>query len=166
MIDRERAADIARDQIRHWVASGDPLFAAFPRGQTEVPVAVHTIWGEFSYWLVPYREGRYVVGFVRIAADGGVIAAGLFSPNPRHLQRCPQVVTGITPEEALNLVRAQTHPPDEEIGTPLFIHDGPIGREVWFVPVTIGGKVRRWIFANRGGTYERPAGSLLDEELE
>ncbi len=166
MINRKDASTIAQDHIRDFVDAGDPLFSKFPSGQTGEPVTVYTVWGEPSYWLVPYRAGRHVIGFVRIAPDGSIISAGLFCRDSSELSRCPKVVTGITEKEAIQFIEDDIRSPDEEVGPPLFVHDGPVGREVWLVPIASGGNVLRWLFVNRGGIYERPAGTPLDEELE
>jgi len=49
---------------------------------------------------------------------------------------------------------------------PVFVHDGPPGREAWLVVTRIGDVPARWFFVTPGGVYERPAGQLRDPNLE
>jgi hypothetical protein len=114
-----------------------------------VPVLVHTIAGAPAYWLVPIelREGDTasprLAGFVRVTLEGRVAAAGRHHGDVR-------TVTGITRDEARRIA-AESVSPDTVIDEPLFVHDGPPGREGWRVDVTEADGSERTLLVTRGG---------------
>jgi hypothetical protein len=54
----------------------------------------------------------------------------------------------------------------ETMAEPMYVHDGPIGREAWLVVIRDHGVPTRWVFVTPGGSYERPAGQVLPESPE
>lgn len=167
MIDAEKALTIAKAQAASLLNSTDPLFVLWAQGNWGAPVLVCNIFSRPSYWLVPIRIEDYVVGFVRVSGFGLIMAVGTFCRDPRKLVTCPKVVTGIRAEEAQQkLIDSIDLELGEETGNPLFVHDGPEGREVWMVTTTLNNKPNRWIFITGGGTYQRPAGTVLKNDIE
>ena len=167
MIHAEEALDIARAQATELISSGDPLFGLWTKGKWGDPVIVHDVFGNPSYWLVPLHVDAYVVGFVRVSAAGKMLAAGTFCRDPQKLITCPKVVTGLSLEEAQDMLLKDIKlAPGENAGAPLFVHDGPEGREAWSVTTMLDGKPHRWVFITPGGTYQRSAGMILDQDLE
>jgi hypothetical protein len=114
-------------------------------------VLVRDVAGTPSYWTVPVEAAGRVVGFVRVTSEGRVAAAGL-------LRNRPHVVTGISQEEAMRAVAAATGVTEQDVDPPIYVHDGPPGREVWLV-VEKAGEVRRRWFVTEAGVDEGPAGS-------
>lgn len=135
------------------MARRDALFAPWHEAATGEPILVRTTSGEPSYWLVPVEALGRAIGFVRVALDGAVSAAGAFYRRPDELGACPPVVTGITAEDAVSAVVADIGIERTALAA-VFVHDGPPGREAWLV----AGGGRRF-FVTRGGVRERPAGS-------
>ncbi len=129
------------------------------------PVLVRTLSGDPSYWLIPVRLKTRVGGFVRVMRDGTVGAVGRFGVDPEHPHNWPTTVTGIDAEEASRQA-SQLIAEDEQASEPMFVHDGPPGREAWLVTTFIAGSAARWIFVTSGFTYERRAGEPLDTDLE
>jgi hypothetical protein len=74
-------------------------------------------------------------------------------------------VTGIDVEEATRRAH-RLIAEGEQASKPMFVHDGPPGREAWLVTTFIAGLATRWIFVTPGFTYERRAGELLNAHLE
>jgi hypothetical protein len=54
----------------------------------------------------------------------------------------------------------------ETAAAPVYVHDGPPGREAWLVEVSRGGRPTRWIFVTPGAVYERPAGTLQGADVQ
>jgi hypothetical protein len=109
---------------------------------------------------VPVYDSAELAGFIRVLSDGRIAAAGVFGGSE-------PLITGISASEAARLARERIHPERGETAfDPLFVHDGPPGRELWLVRAAAGGRVTRWIFVARGGVYERLAGDLRDDSLE
>jgi len=129
------------------------------------PVVVRTVSGDPSYWLVPVQQGARVGGFVRVMQDGTVGAIGRFGGGPEHPHAWPTTVTGIDVEEAARRAN-ELIAEGEQASEPMFVHDGPPGREAWLVTTFIAGGAARWIFVTPGFTYERHAGEPLDTYLE
>jgi len=162
LIDGGGAREVASQALARRLPSlGD--FAGLQDAAVGDPVQVHTVFGEPSYWTVPVLDAGHLVGFIRVLRDGRITSAGRFGGSPPA-----QLVTGIPAEEAARLARRHIHSERGEIALdPMFVHDGPPGREVWLVPVAVaGGSVTRWIFVARGGVYERTAGELRGESRE
>ena len=162
--------DVVDDAVAQRVAS-QALAARWPQlgrlaeltdPRAGEPVLVHTVFGEPSYWTVPVLDSGRLAGFIRVLGDGRITAAGAFGGDSPD-----QLITGIPAEEAVRLARERIRPESHEtIRDPLFVHDGPPGREVWLVPVETGRQVTRWLFVTRGRVYERAAGELRDDSLE
>jgi hypothetical protein len=138
------------------LAASDSTLSEWASAAAGSPVLVHTFSGEPSYWIVPIephdavqRAAPRLAGFVRVSLTGRVLAAGKFGGLTR-------VVTGITQEEAR--AKAGSAGVFREIGTPLFIHDGPPGREGWRVDVMETNGERRALFVTAAGVTE-PKGS-------
>lgn len=167
MIDAEKALTIAQAHTASFVQSTDLLFGSWANGHWETPVLVCTVLGHPSYWLASVRLQGVVIGFVRVSGKGRVMATGTFCRDHRNLATCPKVVTGISDEEAQQKLAGNiVLEPGEEPGPPLFVHDGPEGREAWMVTTILHKKPKRWIFITAGGTYQRPAGIVLEDEIE
>ena len=124
-------------------------------GTAGEPALVHTVSGEPSYWTVPVLQSGRVVGFLRVLGDGRMAASGVYGA----------AMPGVSADEAARSAGERLHA-DETALEPLFVHDGPPGREVWLVRVRRGGRVTRWLFVAPGGVYERPAGEPRDESRE
>jgi hypothetical protein len=128
---------------------------------------VADVWKQPSYWLIPVELGRHVIGFARVLSTGKVDAVGAFYRDPNKLDSCPPVVTGIDASEAADQVASRIDTALEEIAlAPVYVHDGPPGREAWLIEVVKEDVPTRWIFVTPGGIYERPAGTLLENGYE
>ncbi|MDY7019160.1 MAG: hypothetical protein SU899_03700 [Chloroflexota bacterium] len=104
---------------------------------------------------------------MRVLETGRVAAIGAFYQDPRQIKFCPITVTGIAAEEAICRAEERIHPEQGEVASdPVFIHDGPQGREAWLIEVMKEGRSHRWIFVTQAFVYERLAGEQLDESLE
>ncbi len=167
MIEADDVRAVASAALRGAVVRVDPQFAAFVSASIGEPVLVHDLSGRPSYWLAPVRLQERVIGFVRVLLDGRVVAVGSLCRDPaRLLQDCPEVVTGITEDEAARRAGAHRDAAAGEVARPpVNVHDGPPGREAWLVAVRVPNGPGRWIFVTRYGTYERPAGARRDEAL-
>jgi hypothetical protein len=138
--ERERRAQTATDaSLRRWNDAS-----------AGTPVLVHTIARVPSYWLVPVEAADQVVGFVRITLDGHVAAAGRFGGSV-------SVVTGITADEA-RVRAASSVDAGATVGDPIFVHDGPPGREGWRVDVTERNGVNRILLVTAGGVSQPTGG--------
>jgi hypothetical protein len=132
----------------------DAAAASFEPGlagaRTDEPVLVRTPAGEPAYWLVPAVRGGDLVGAVRISLEGDLITVGRLEPARSGL-----VVTGITAAEAANAARATMGESASGVAAPpVFVADGPPGREGWLVEIRGPGDARRRLVIGRGGTYE------------
>jgi hypothetical protein len=167
MITKEEARKIAEQKVMFTLEYGNSPFEPWPHGAVGEPVLVYDVQGHPSYWLVPFMVDDCAAGFIRVLSSGRVFAVGTFCVHPEQLAKCPMVVTGITAEEALHLVRDSVKlKADETPAEPVFVHDGPFGREAWLVEISRGARPYRWIFVTQGGCYERPAGENLEERFE
>jgi hypothetical protein len=96
-----------------------------------------------------------------------VSALGVFYKDPAHLEDAPPTATRISAAEALRRAKARIDTARGEAAEPpIFVHDGPPGREAWLVTVVRDRRPDRWLFITGGGIYERPARTLLDQGLE
>ena len=129
------------------------------------PVIVRTVSGDPSYWLVPIQQQGQVGGFARVMQNGTVSAIGRFGGGPEYPHAWPTTVTGIDVKEAARRAKEKIAE-GEKASEPIFVHDGPPGREAWLVTTFIAGTAARWIFVTPGFTYERRAGEPLDTHLE
>ena len=167
MIGANQSKEIAE---RERVLAGnesDPLFHSWGEAVTGEPVLVHTVLAKPSYWIVPVVTSGRVIGAVRVLADGQVATRGVFYAKAGQFDRCPPVVTGLTDTEAFKRATvAVDHNEELSLSRPIFVHDGPIGREAWLVVGSLGQYPVSWIFVGLGGTYERPAGVQLEDDLE
>ena len=154
----EAAADLARRELAAQDTPGDPVTGNWSSAECGKPVLVRDLEKEASYWLVPVISQGQVAGAIRVMGDGVVAAIERF-------RKPGQVVTGIDAAEARERA-AKRIGPDEVLGEPLFVHDGPPGREAWLVEVLNENRVVRWIFLSASGAFERPAGVFLSSEKE
>lgn len=165
MIDAKESRELARAEIGLFL--DDPRFAPWREMTLGEPVLVMTVHKEPSYWSVPVLIRGRVAGFVRVLGTGKVAALGTFYQDPTQIDDCPVVVTVIDATEACYRAQELIHPEEGETASdPLFVHDGPPGREAWLIEVIKEGRPYRWIFVTPAFVYERPAGELLDEALE
>lgn len=166
-IDSARAESAAETELALHLASADPLFEPLRASTIGGAVLVKDILGDPSYWLVPLEiEGR-TAGFARVLGSGEVSALGVFYSDPSRIGHCPKLVTGIDAGEASRrAAEAIDFEKGETASEPVFVHDGPRGREAWLIEVAEGGIPRRWIFVTAAFTYERAAGELLDDAVE
>lgn len=155
-----RAADDAIEE-----ASLDRDLEWFRSASLGEPIVVRTVSGDPSYWLVPVKLHSRVGGFVRVIQDGTVSAIGRFGGSQENPATWPATVTGIDVKEAARRAR-ELLTESEQASEPMFVHDGPPGREAWLVTTFISGVAARWIFVTPGFTYERRAGDLLDNHIE
>ena len=167
MISSEQAREVARTEVGDPSLPADPRFARWATAAIGDPVLVRTLEREPSYWLVPIEVQDRVAGFVRVNRDGRVAAMGTYGRDPRDADASPRVVTHIDAEaaatQAAGHVRSAT---GETASSPVYVHDGPPGREAWLIEVTEHGRPTRWIFVSPGGVYERPAGTYRDQAIE
>jgi hypothetical protein len=167
MIESDDVRAVASAALGGPVVQVDPQFTAFASASIGEPVLVHDLSRRPSYWLAPVRLQERVVGFVRVLFDGRVVAVGSLCRDLARLQDCPEVVTGIAEDEAARRAGAHRNAAGGEVARPpVYVHDGPPGREAWLVAVAAPDGPGRWIFVTRYGMYERPAGARRDESLE
>jgi hypothetical protein len=167
MLSKENIIALASEELHNVSSQKRPPFDIWPEVEVGAPVLVHDVGGTPSYWLVPYRNGDLVIGFCRIRTSGRLFAVGSFCHKHRQMLECPREVTGITTEEALQIINENDLlAANEQNSNPVFVHDGPVGREAWLVVVSKNGHPARWIFVSAAGYYERPAGVRLGENFE
>lgn len=163
MISADQARQAAVEALDSGLAARE--LANQPDGVWDEAVLVHDISSRPSYWLVPYRvEGR-VVGFARVLGDGRLFAIGSTGRRGRRAGDYPREATGLSGDQA-RLAVAGALEPGEVATAPIFVHDGPPGREAWLVETRRDGEPHRWVFVTAAGTYQRPAGQLLGDVLE
>ena len=166
-IDSQKASLIAEKEIKSVLEERDPMFVLWKDDSLGQAVLVRDIFKNPSYWLVPVTVHERVVGFVRVMGSGNVDAIGTSCRNVEDIQSCPTIVTGITKEASTQSVQKECHlEKNETLTEPVFVYDGSIGREAWLVEVLQDKNVIRWIFVTAGGVYQRPAGKLLNGQLE
>jgi hypothetical protein len=167
LISRDEALQVAAQEIRQGPVLMDPFFAPWQSAHVGEPVLVSNVWKQPSYWLVPVERNERVIGFVRVLGTGQGSALGAYYRDPHQLDAAPGTVTGIDSAEAARQAAGRIDRTRGEIALPpVYIHDGPPGREAWLVEVVQNSHPVRWLFITPGGIYERPAGSTLDPTLE
>jgi hypothetical protein len=163
----DQAIALARAEIRRNAHQSDAVSKAVHDAVPGTPVMVKSLVKQPSYWLVPLLSADRVMGFVRVLGAGRVAAIGSFSHEPNLGAGAAPTITGIEASEAARQAAQLLHPEQGEVAAePLFVHDGPPGREAWLVEVLKQGRPTRWIFVTPAFIYERPAGTLLDEGVE
>jgi hypothetical protein len=145
--------EAAREQAQR-IAGQDALFAPWAGASVGEPVLVRTVAGAPSYWLVPVELHSRAIGFVRVTTEGKAVASGAFYREPDRLDDAPRVVTGITAAEAQEVASAAAGP-DAVLDEPVFVHDGPPGREAWLVRTQQPDGQSRSLFVTAAGWYER-----------
>jgi len=167
LISADQALEIASEEIRHFLVREDPMFAPWSDASLGQPVLVKDVFKNPSYWLVPVLIQEQVAGFVRILGTGRVAAIGSFYKDPKQIEVCPAIVTGIDSIEASRRAEERIRPEQGDVASePVFVHDGPPGREAWLIEILKDGKTSRWIFVTPAFVYERLAGELLNKDLE
>jgi hypothetical protein len=121
-------------------------------------VLVRTVTGEPSYWLVPVEHAERAIGFVRVTLEGDAVASGAYYRDPARLDTAPRVVTGITADEARGQAAAAVGA-EAVLDEPVFVHDGPPGREAWLIRARRPDGTARSLFVTSAGWYEREAES-------
>lgn len=163
-ISAEEALRRANEALVAGAAPGGTAFTLFAGAALGRPVPVRNPLKEFSYWTIPVNVGDHVIGFVRVLDTGVVAAIGSFCQDPAFLQQTPRVVTGMSSSEAKERAMAHIGPtPGEMLSEPVYVHDGPPGREAWLVEVLKDGHATRWVFVTPAFVYERRAGDLLQD---
>jgi hypothetical protein len=163
LVDEEHAIESARAELREIALRGDPRFAAWDTASPGQPVLVRDVFRQPSYWVVPVLLRGRVRGFIRVLGTGRVAAYGAYARDPGRPADGPATVTGIDAEEAARRVRGRVRADRGETASePVYVHDGPPGREAWLVEVARAGRPDRWLFVTAAGTYERPAGQPRD----
>lgn len=166
-VSADQAVEIARTEIKRTEIQRDPMFAPWSDASLGQPVLVENVFKESSYWLVSVLIQERVVGFVRVIGTGRVVAIGAFYQDPKQIDDCPTTVTGISAVEASRRAEERIHREQGEVASdPVFVHDGPQGREAWLIEAIKEGRPHRWIFVTPAFVYERSGGELLDEALE
>ena len=143
----------AASEQAHRIARQDPLFAPWAEATVGEPVLVRTAAGEASYWLVPVELHARAIGFVRVTREGEAVASGALYRDPDRLEAAPRVVTGITGAEAREQAAAVVGP-EAVLHDPVFVHDGPPGREAWLIRAQQSDGSSRWLFVTAAGWYE------------
>jgi hypothetical protein len=166
-ISQDECLRLAREEIRSSGILGDRLFAPWVESTLGEPVLVRTVFGEPSYWTVPVLLKEAAVGFIRVLGTGRIAALGAFYQDPAEISACPRTVTGIDAARAARKARDRIHlDSGESASEPIYVHDGPQGREAWRIQVLREGRPVRWVFVTPAFVYERAAGEVLDEDLE
>jgi hypothetical protein len=167
VIDAAEARRIAQRELSTLIQGDDAQFAPLRDAIIGDPVLVHTVFGEPSYWMAPACIAGHVAGFVRVLGSGRVASVGTFCTSPSHLASCPAVVTGIDRAEAARRAAAQIRTEAGDVALePVYVHDGPYGREAWLVAVRRHNQAHRWIFVTPAFTYQRPSGEVRDTTRE
>lgn len=162
----EKAVERAREELAMLQSHNDPLFGSLSGSAIGTPVLVRNLSKEPSYWLVPISIQDKVIGFARVLRDGRIAQIGTFVRIPEAVRDAPSTVTGIEATEAIKQVAGKISVNlGESISNPVFVHDGPIGREAWLFEVIKDGRPVRWIFVTSSGTYERPFGAMRSDDV-
>jgi hypothetical protein len=163
-ISAEQAMELARRELDMLHSNKDTLFESFGGEAIGIPVLVMNLSKKPSYWLVPISFHDKVIGFARVLGNGRIAHIGTFIRTSVQIKEAPPTVTGIDASEATKRAAEKIDVGlGESVSEPIFVQDGPIGREAWFVEVIKDGRPTRWIFVTSAGTYERPAGRMLSE---
>lgn len=165
-VGKEQATELAAEEIKLSQIRKEPIFTPWREASLGTPVLVRNLFKEPSYWLVPVLRLGQVIGFVRVLGSGKVAHIGTFYQDPSKIEG-PSTVTGVESTEASRKAVERIHRDQGEYALdPIFVHDGPVGREAWLIEVIKDRRPIRWIFVTPGFVYERPAGEMLDEALE
>lgn len=166
-IGEDAALALARKEIGRPDLLGDGLFAPWATASLGRPVLVRTVLKQHSYWVVPVVLQGRAAGFVRILGDGTVAAVGVFYRSLDGIRDAPSTVTGLTADQARRMVAEHIRGEQgETAAAPVYVHDGPPGREAWMFEVLREGSPVRWIFVTAAFVYVRPAGAMRAEDLE
>lgn len=157
----EAAVRNAAEQRASAIANRDPLFTAWAKASIGKPCLVRTVEGQPSYWSVPVEFESRTIGFVRVTQGGKAVAAGVLYRDPTKLETAPRTVTGISSEEALRCISDEVGS-DDVVGHPIYVHDGPPGREAWMIPVSQHDGSARILFVTSSGWYERSSDELSE----
>ena len=153
------AARVAADRYRRELVGFDPELGDWAAAEPGEPVLVHTLAREPSYWLVPLEGAAGLVGFVRVSGDGEPVAGGRLGGGSAS---APHVVTWITAEQAVERAQAEADP-EAVIARPLYVHDGPPGREGWLVDVREpDGRCHTLLVTRGGASAVRGAAGTLE----
>ena len=163
-IPAKQAMERAKEELAMLQSNRDALFESFSGAFIGTPVLVKNLFKQPSYWLVPISFQGKVIGFARVLGNGRIAQIGTFIRTPAWIMDAPSTITGIEASEATKMAIDKIDISLGESGSePIFVQDGPIGREAWFVEVIKDGRPTRWLFVTSAGTYERPAGKMLTE---
>jgi hypothetical protein len=146
----ERATVIA--SARHAFAALPGASVALTAGEPEFVRAIDPASGA-GYWLVPGHSGGAITTVARILRDGRVATVGSLSKPARD---CAEAVTGLAASQVATLAGDIERRHDGRVeGTPVLVHDGPVGREAWLLTLQrdTGGSLQ--VFATAGGSYVR-----------
>lgn len=165
MISANEALAAAEQALNHDVGANDPSFLQWPSLSVQGVHRVHDLAGVPSYWVVGLSSGGHIVGFARVMGDGTVAAIGFTCRTPRSPQHCPTPIFAMTERQVQMAIRGGASVPAGQTSTaPLLVHDGPPGREVWWVEKYRDAIPDQWVFVGTGGVYERPAGTFLAQD--
>lgn len=165
-ITEEEARGIAMDVVAVNQDPDDPVFSKWRGSTAGKPLLVRTLSREPSYWIVPLMRDELPTGFIRISGNGQVIHMGIVPRDPASLPWSRWNI-GMTRQEVEQ--KAGEHfalQPGETLSEPVFVHDGPVGREAWLVVVSSQAVPTRWLFFTPAFVYERPAGTVREEGRE
>ncbi len=166
-ISQKTALRLAKEELQKSGILQERLFAPWAQASLGEPVLVRTVFGVPSYWTVPVQLMERTVGFIRVLGAGKVAALGVFYRDPEQIYACPFIVTGIDAAESIQKAADRIHiESGEHASEPMYVHDGPPGREAWRIEVYREGRPVRWVFVTPAFVYERAAGELVDENLE
>lgn len=154
-VSEEQARELAKSEAG--TLSGVRALEPLREASVGKPVLVRDLRKEPSYWLVPFLVNGKVASFARVLGNGSVAHFGAFNPGDAR-----KVVTGVDADEARKVAASRISPEKgESLAEPVFVHDGPIGREAWLVEVLKDGRPERWIFVvSPSAVYERHAGEI------
>jgi len=165
-LDEEEVKKVSKKHIQ-FLQKEDPLFEILGKAIVGTPIMVNNVKKQPSYWLVPLLRLNKIIGFVRVLLNGKVVHIGTFYQHLTNSEYVPTVITGIHASEASKLAAERIQ---QDYGVracePVFVHDGPIGREAWLVEIIKDSKPIRWIFVTKAFIYERDAGKLLNGIIE
>lgn len=120
------------------------------------PLMVRNLEHEPSYWLVPLEAEGRLVGFLRLDAEGNLLAHGRFGQGG-SLSDFP-LATVMAKEAVWTEMRSVFADRFEDIGPPTLVHDGPIERIAWLSRATGRDGTPTLLFWTFGAAYSRPAG--------
>jgi hypothetical protein len=165
-ITRKEAKEIAMDVMARNKDPEDPVFSRWSGSIAGRPLLVRTLSQDPSYWIVPLTKGGIPIGFIRILGTGRVVHMGIVHQES-DAHRENREITGMTRREIEQRVaRRFTIHRGEILSRPVFVHDGPVGREAWLVIVSSQSVPTRWLFITPSFEYERPAGTAGNEGRE